>query len=65
MPKSLWAKRGTPFNHDALRSATRHYNGLMWMTRESQAIEEDAACHVDYAHDALHRLTRKQKKGHH
>ena len=30
----------------------------MRLIRESQAIEEDAACHVASAHDSLHRLTR-------
>jgi len=45
------AKRGTTGNPDLVSAVTRSYNGLMRLTRESQAIEEDAARHVDYDYD--------------
>jgi hypothetical protein len=45
------AKRGTSGNLDLVSEVTRSYNGLMRLTRESQAIEEATARHVDYTYD--------------
>jgi hypothetical protein len=42
------AKRGTSSNPDETSKVTRAYNGPNRLTRESQAIEEDAARDVDY-----------------
>ena len=57
------AKRGTSSNHDASSSVTRSYNGLMRLTRESQAIEEDPARHVDYAYDLPGNVTQLNYPG--